>query len=70
MATQRSANPFVGSHAPCPCGSDLYSHWINDARGIPVARVCDRCEDGVRAKYRPEIFDNAGYEADEPIEED
>lgn len=53
---------------PCPCGSGKESWWLNDARGIPCGRVCDDCEDRVRAKYRPEIFSDSGYHADEPIE--
>jgi hypothetical protein len=55
---------------PCPCGSGLPSSWVNDARGIPVARVCDRCENEKLARYRPEIFTNPSYHADEQIEED
>jgi hypothetical protein len=55
---------------PCPCGSGLPSHWLCDARGIPCDRVCEKCEATKRAKYRPEIFTNASYQADEQIEED
>jgi len=43
---------------------------LYDARRIYVARVCDECEETVRAGSRPEIFENPSYEADEPIEED
>lgn len=47
------------------------STWIiYDARGIPCGRVCHLCEEKVRAKYRPEIFSNPNYEADEQIEPD
>jgi hypothetical protein len=28
-----------------PLGSGLSSHWENDARGIPLARVCEKCRD-------------------------
>lgn len=55
---------------PCPCGSGLPSIWVNDARGIPLARVCDKCEDAKLAKYRPEVLTNPGYWADEPIDGD
>lgn len=55
---------------PCPCGSGLWSHWVNDARGIPLARVCDKCEDAKLAKYRPEVLTNPDYWADEPIDGD
>jgi len=32
--------------------------------------VCDACEAQVRRLYRPDIFTDAQYEADEPIEDD
>lgn len=41
-----------------------------DARGIYVATVCDECEETVRARYRPEIFGDANYWHDEPIDVD
>jgi hypothetical protein len=53
---------------PCGCGSGKERWPLYDARGIFCAYVCDKCEDKVRAKYRPEIFDDPAYEADEPIE--
>jgi hypothetical protein len=57
---------------PCPCGSGKPSQWLLDAKGIPVARVCDaECERKVRARYNPIIF--TGYtqaDMDERIEED
>lgn len=46
------------------------SWWLYDARGIAVTRVCRRCEELVKRRYRPEIFTNPSYEADEQIEED
>jgi hypothetical protein len=55
---------------PCPCGSGKSSWWLNDAKNIPVSRVCEDCEEKVKARYRPEIF--TGYtqaDVDEPIEE-
>lgn len=55
---------------PCPCGSGKMSSWLSDARGIPVARVCDDCYEKVKAKYRPDIFTNSEYRADEQIEPD
>jgi hypothetical protein len=55
---------------PCNCGSGLPSEWVSDARGIPVARVCDECRDKRLAGYRPEIFRDANYYTDEQIEED
>lgn len=53
---------------PCPCGSGENSWWENDARGIPLARVCVKCEQKVLSKYRPEVLTNPRYECDEPIE--
>lgn len=47
------------------------SWWVNDAQGIPLCRVCDRCEPEKLARYRPEIL--SGYtqaDVDEPIEEE
>lgn len=46
------------------------SWWLDDARGIPVAKVCDTCEDAVRKKYRLDVMEDSNYTADEPIEED
>jgi hypothetical protein len=47
------------------------SWWEVDGRGIPLARVCEKCCDAVLATYRPDIF-GAYNEADvdEPIEDD
>ena len=52
----------------CNCGSNNVSYELCDARGIYITRVCETCEDSVRAHYRDEIFTDAGYECDEPIE--
>lgn len=54
----------------CSCGSGLLRYALNDARGIFCAYVCERCEMRKRARYRPEIFTNPSYVADEQIEED
>jgi hypothetical protein len=51
--------------------STEYSWWENDAQGIPLARVCDRCFREKLSRYRPEIL--SGYtqaDVDEPIEEE
>lgn len=55
---------------PCTCGSGKDSWWENDARGIPLARVCIECKREKLSKYRPEVLTNSQYETDEPIEED
>lgn len=46
------------------------SWWENDARGIPLARVCDHCFDERMAKFRPEVLSDSNYYADEAIDED
>ena len=56
---------------PCDCGSGFFSHWENDAQGIPLCRVCSLCKMEKLSKYRPEIL--TGYTQDdvsEPIEPD
>ena len=45
-----------------------YSWWENDARGIPLAKVCDKCYSAKLAGYRRDVLVNPSYEADEPIE--
>ena len=55
---------------PCACGSGLTSYWENDARGIPLARVCDKCAEEKLSHYRPEALTNSNYETDEPIDDD
>lgn len=52
----------------CPCGSGRNSWWENDARGIPLARVCPKCRAEKLAKFRPEVLTNPSYECDEPTE--
>jgi len=54
----------------CHCGSGLESYELLDARGIYCGRVCETCESGVRSRYRPDIFEDSGYWADEPIDEE
>lgn len=47
------------------------SWWAKDAQGIPLCRVCGRCEREKLSRYRPEIL--TGYDqsdVDEPIEAD
>jgi len=45
--------------------------WVKDAQGIPLCKVCDKCEKQKLSRYRPEIL--SGYtqaDVDEPIEPD
>ena len=46
------------------------SWWEYDARGIPLARVCDKCRRDVLKRYRPDVLHDPNYEADEEIEAD
>jgi len=55
---------------PCPCGSGLMSRWVNDARGIPLARCCDRCRQRRLAEFRPEVLTDPGYETTEDVDAD
>lgn len=54
---------------PCPCGSGEDSYWTYDARGIPLKRVCEKCERERLAEFRPEVLTDPDYECDEEIEE-
>lgn len=49
------------------------SWWLNDAKGIPLSRVCEDCIEAVKSCYRPEVLGESGnYEdvVEEQIEED
>ena len=52
------------------CNTNKPRRPLYDARGIFCAYVCDDCERKVRAGYRPDIFTDANYWADEAINED
>lgn len=54
----------------CPCGSGLPRRELVDARGIFCGFVCDKCERAKRKKFRPDIFTDSNYWADEPIDDD
>ena len=43
------------------------SWWEYDARGIPLARVCDICAHAKLSVYRPEVLSDPNYYTDEPI---
>ena len=58
------------ANATCRCGSGFEPFWINDARGIPLAKVCDKCEAEKLKKFRPDVMEDSGYWHDEPIDED
>lgn len=52
----------------CNCGSNEESQWVNDARGIPLARVCPKCREATLAKFRPDVLTDSNYWSDEPID--
>ena len=54
----------------CTCGSGEPRRELVDARGIFCTFVCDQCEDRKRATYRPDIFTDSDYPADERIDEE
>lgn len=49
-------------------GQELFVWIERDARGIPIGHVCDNCFEAKKSEYKPEIFTDPNYEADEPIE--
>lgn len=43
--------------------------WVNDGRGIPLARVCNKCAKEKLSTYRPEILRRYSQaDVDEPID--
>lgn len=36
------------------------SWWMNDAKGIPLCRVCDECEQSAIDSYPPEVTGQSG----------
>ena len=52
-----------------PCPRDK-RRALFDARGIFCCYVCDACEEVKRSRYRPEIFTDPNYKADEPFEDE
>lgn len=45
------------------------SWWEYDARGIPLARVCDICRDAKLGTFRRDVLEDPNYECDEAIDE-
>jgi len=52
----------------CLCGSNEESWWEYDARGIPLCRVCEKCQHQKLSRYRADVLSNPNYWSDEPIE--
>ena len=63
-------NSGIPESQRCYCGSGKYREALYDARGIYCGQCCEDCEAELRAKFRPEIFTDSRYYADEAIEED
>lgn len=47
----------VADDTPCQCGSGLHRWPLFDAANIFLQFCCDDCEDRVRSKFNPVIFD-------------
>ena len=54
----------------CNCGSGKESWWENDARGIPLARVCEDCRAQKLKGFRADVLTDPNYWHDEPIDEE
>ncbi len=54
----------------CSCGSNNFPFWIYDARGIPLVKACNSCEEEKLKRYRPEVLTDFNYECCEEIDED
>jgi len=54
----------------CDCGSGEDSWWENDARGIPLCKVCSECRKDKLKRYRIDVLMDPFYWVDEQIEED
>lgn len=54
----------------CNCGSGLDSEWKLDARGIPLAKVCPKCEKDKLKGFRRDVLTDPNYKTSEPIEPD
>jgi hypothetical protein len=47
------------------------SYWVKDGRGIPLAKVCDKCIDEVLSQYNPVVLGHYNEsDIDEQIDED
>lgn len=54
----------------CNCGSGLDSDWKLDARGIPLAKVCPKCEKDKLKGFRRDVLLDPNYKTSEPIDPD
>lgn len=66
----RGVEKCVQKSRLCPCGSGKHPEDVYDARGIYLARVCDKCRRQKLSKYRADVLHDSNYWHDEPISED
>jgi len=59
-----------GAMEKCNCGSDLPPEPQYDARGIFCFWACDKCRAEKQSHFRPEVFTDANYWHDEPIDDE
>ena len=45
------------------------SWWMNDARGIPLCRVCGACQEAACATYRPAVTGLGADRYEDVVEE-
>lgn len=66
---QPGEEPKPAEQPECRHTKNDGSWWEHDARGIPLARVCDKCKDKKLAGFRPDVLTDPNYWTDEPVED-
>ena len=46
------------------------SFWLNDARGIPLCRVCPDCATVAKSTFLKDVLDNPDYDCDDVLSQD
>jgi len=67
MITKDNLRTHIQSH------TKQNSWWLNDAKGIPLCRVCEKCIKVASSRYSPQVLGESGrYEdmVEEQIEDD
>lgn len=54
----------------CNCGSGLDSEWKLDSRGIPLAKVCPKCEKSKLKGFRRDVLLDPNYKKSKTIKPD
>ena len=57
--------PLSWAEGGCSCGSGKPREPLHDARGIFAGYVCDECRAEKMRGFRPEVFRDSQYEADD-----